>query len=72
MFKPITIFIQNIYIVKNRLYILIRVYRGKKQKIKVGSIARNKEEIKLLQKYGFQFIVYQNDTGIINETLSNF
>jgi len=44
----------------------------KKQKIKVGSIARNKEEIKLLKKYGFEFIVYQNDTGIINETLSNF
>jgi len=43
----------------------------KRQKIKVGSIARNKEEIKLLKKYGFQFIVYQNDTGIVNETLSN-
>ena len=43
----------------------------KKYNIKVGSIARETNEIKLLKKYGFQFIVYQNDTGILKDTISN-
>jgi 4-hydroxy-2-oxoheptanedioate aldolase len=43
----------------------------KKNKIKIGSIARNRKEIKMLKNYGFDFIVYQNDTGIISEALFN-
>jgi 2-keto-3-deoxy-L-rhamnonate aldolase RhmA len=43
----------------------------KKNKIQVGSIARSKKEIFLLKKYGFQLIVYQNDTGIFSEALAN-
>jgi len=39
-----------------------------KKKIKVGSIARNFQEIKFLKKLGINFICYQNDTGIIHET----
>jgi 4-hydroxy-2-oxoheptanedioate aldolase len=42
-----------------------------KYKIKVGSIARDKKEIMLLKKNGFNFIVYQNDTGILSETLDS-
>jgi len=38
-----------------------------KKKIKVGSIARNFQEIKFLKKMGISFICYQNDTGIIHE-----
>lgn len=41
----------------------------KKNKIKVGSIARNRKEIAMLKSYGFDFIVYQNDTGIISDAL---
>ena len=37
----------------------------KKKNIRVGSIARNFDEIKLLKKIGINFICYQNDTGII-------
>ena len=43
----------------------------KRKKIKVGSIARNLKEVSLLKKYGFEFIVYQNDTGIISEAIEN-
>ena len=43
----------------------------KRKKIKVGSIARNLKEVSLLKKYGFEFIVYQNDTGIISEAIKN-
>lgn len=42
-----------------------------KYNIKVGSIAREKKEIKLLKKNGFQFVVYQNDTGIIKNSITN-
>ncbi len=42
-----------------------------KKKIKVGSIARNFQEIKFLKKMGISFICYQNDTGIIHETFSH-
>ena len=41
-----------------------------KKKIKVGSIARNKKEIRFLKKIGINFICYQNDTGIIHEAFS--
>ncbi len=41
----------------------------KKSRIKVGSIARNIKEIKILKKIGFNFIVYQNDSGIFTEAL---
>ena len=39
----------------------------KKNKIKIGSIARSSDEIKFLNKIGINFICYQNDTGIIHE-----
>jgi 4-hydroxy-2-oxoheptanedioate aldolase len=42
----------------------------KKKDIRVGSIARNFDEIKLLKKIGINFICYQNDTGIINNAFS--
>tara|TARA_A100001011_G_scaffold394757_1_gene487920 strand:+ start:1689 stop:2417 length:729 start_codon:yes stop_codon:yes gene_type:complete len=42
----------------------------KKKKIKVGSIARNFQEIKFLKKMGITFICYQNDTGIIHEVFN--
>ena len=41
-----------------------------KKNIKVGSIARNFDEIKLLKKIGINFICYQNDTGIIYNAFS--
>ena len=39
----------------------------KKKKIRIGSIARNINEINFLKKMGINFICYQNDTGIIHE-----
>ena len=39
-----------------------------KKKIRIGSIARNINEINFfLKKMGINFICYQNDTGIIHE-----
>ena len=38
-------------------------------KIKIGTIARNKSELVLLKKLGVDYVVYQNDTGILNEFL---
>ena len=43
----------------------------KNHKIRVGSIARNYNEIKFLKKLGINFICYQNDTGIIHEIFSH-
>lgn len=40
-----------------------------KFKIRVGTIARTKQEIVMLKKYGVNDICYQNDTGIFNEAL---
>jgi 2-keto-3-deoxy-L-rhamnonate aldolase RhmA len=42
-----------------------------KKKIRVGSIARNLQEIKFLKKIGINFICYQNDTGIIHEAFNH-
>ena len=42
----------------------------KKKDIRVGSIARNLDEIKLLKRIGINFICYQNDTGIIYNAFS--
>jgi 2-keto-3-deoxy-L-rhamnonate aldolase RhmA len=42
----------------------------KKKGIRVGSIARNLNEIKFLKKMGINFICYQNDTGIIHEAFN--
>ena len=41
-----------------------------KKKIRVGSIARNFQEVQFLKKMGINFICYQNDTGIIHETFN--
>ena len=43
----------------------------KKYKIKTGTIARNKSEIKKLKKIKIDYIVYQNDTGIIKEAFED-
>jgi len=42
----------------------------KKKDIRVGSIARNSDEIKLLKRIGINFVCYQNDTGIIYNAFS--
>ena len=44
----------------------------KKKRIRVGSIARNLDEVKFLKKIGINFICYQNDTGIIYEAFNQF
>ena len=44
----------------------------KKKHIRVGSIARNLDEVKFLKKIGINFICYQNDTGIIYEAFNQF
>ena len=38
--------------------------------IKVGTIARNNNELQLLKSLNIDYIVYQNDTGILNEALN--
>ncbi len=48
---------------------IIKICRRKK--IKIGSIARNSKEVSFLKKIGINFICYQNDTGIIQESFNN-
>ena len=42
----------------------------KKNKIKTGTIARTKKEIIKLKDLKIDYIVFQNDTGIISEAFS--
>lgn len=42
----------------------------KRNKIKIGTIARTKGEIKKLKNLKIDYIVYQNDTGIISEAFN--
>ena len=47
------------------------VAKASKAEIAIGTIARNKEEISLLEQAGVQYIVYLNDLGIISEAIGD-
>lgn len=47
------------------------VAKARKAKIAIGTIARNKDEISLLEQAGVQYIVYLNDLGIVSEAIHN-
>lgn len=47
------------------------VVKARKAKIAIGTIARNKDEISLLEQAGVQYIVYLNDLGIVLEAIHN-